>query len=321
MIFGVLVIVSLTILFYQLPRATYSDNSSRAGSLELKSDIEIAIEHEIDFPHGPQIARTVYSATSIDFPSGENVDLTLLSYVEPQSSIQLISPLSAVIDDLIIAANEGDIGAASVLGNNLLRCSSAPRSKDDYSESVLRLGGSSTPEEFREIELEMLLENYEMCKGLSDDKVNDYLPWLKLAAEGGDVASINSLFSELGMTRETGEIVNSAWEQGFIGMGHSIAMLHSQGLMTESGVPDNVSAYAYAYATNLVWGKAYEVNNSPYVGNSVSDLQTALDGMIGSRLSPQEQIEAEELAYNLLKGNKKCCIGTWQNYGLNPAIR
>ena len=116
--------------------------------------------------------------------------------------------------------------------------------------------------------------------------------------------------------------MKQSWDLGYVGNGYALSFMLSQGIGgSDSQSPDFVTAYAYSLVTNLVRGKAMEINESPFYGNRVSEMELALENTLGVHLDMEQKIEAQSVAVSLLNSNLNCCIGSWDQYGNTPSSR
>lgn len=245
--------------------------------------------------------------------------------------------INEIHDKLATEAEDGNTEAAAQLANELSKCSIAPRTSYDLDKALAQLKEERTfsshygsgnrvvqvtvSPTYLPATTELIRKRYNECSGISDGQLSNLNKWLSQAAKGGDTRSLHALLRIHGRTPEAFSLMKSAWDAGYVSNGYGIAQMLALGIGESGyiGEPQYISAYAYALITNQVWGKAYEINNSPVSGNRITDMEQALQSSFGNFMTSQEIIEAENLAVTLLRQNGNCCIGGWNNFGLTPS--
>ena len=276
--------------------------------------------------------RTKYAVpedipVTIKFSSGEEVDVTLRHFWPDETPVEIKPRLADIYDELVAYAENGDGASARYLNRALRSCRSAFRDKDSKDEAIAKLratGEISYPEgaEFpdqhvppgRDIGqfIEVMEEQFVACEGVSDEQIDHAEYWLDEAIRAGDFLATRDHAAEVGVHTAYGfQVQQKLWDQGHISAVNGLGMAYRKGIPGENdGQPDYVKSYAYGYATFKLFEAALEQANSPQAHNRLRSFENSLSGK-GAYLTPEQQGAAIELAAEILRENKNCCLGVW----------
>ena len=269
--------------------------------------------------------RVVYIDPSADasknvvlsFDGLGDVPMTLRTYIAPLPSVELSDRIALIYDDLVEAAYSGDYPSARVLYQMLSDCREAYLEPSDLEAAIFRIrnekvwvrpgdhhaepipAGVDTSHLERNLRLQQ-----QRCDGITDAHLRDVKEWARLAAEGGDFLGMRFWVRELGNTQEAVEIWKQAWSAGYVNALQAMSLAYKRGVPTDT---KEASDYVQTYAYQLAYFKVIEAS---YASQDASMMAT-IDGVlssIGGNLTPNQQAEAERLAFDLLRSNTNCCF-------------
>lgn len=152
-------------------------------------------------------------------------------------------------------------------------------------------------------------EPMQRCDGVTAAQTAEALDWLERAAGGGDDIAAIRWAGHLGDSQEGFEAWEALWRAGDLRALNALARHYERGIPASTGgVPDPVRAYAY----RLVDFHVREAVYSKFQGlagmvTRHSDRMRAA----GGQLNPQQHLDAQALARQILSSNPNCCRGNW----------
>jgi hypothetical protein len=133
--------------------------------------------------------------------------------------------------------------------------------------------------------------------------------WLERAVSTGAVFALGAkaLQTLLRAPREAFPSYRELWEKhGDVGALPALAFLHAKGLTGTD--KDLVQSYAYKFASFKLHESVYGASVFPSHRNMLSGMEEALRAA-ASYLTPEQTLEAERRARQLLVNNPNCCTG------------
>ena len=221
-------------------------------------------------------------------------------------------------------AMQGDIIAARLLSEFLTRCSEVFVNLEDHNNSLklLRENGEypSANPKFSGIHVDESMiagveqqfsNEFASCEGLSVEQKKESSKWAEVAAKGGDFLGLDALIKNPSVAGERKiELMKKQWKDfGYIDGATGIAAVLS-GLSRfpdYKGVePDPKTAYAYfLIASNI--NVAFTDSSKPFEAVALNVEYGEFESLLSSKLSPQEHLEAEQMAIELITSNPNCC--------------
>jgi len=266
----------------------------------------------------------------VTFPTGDTIEVTYKRYEKEPLPIAPTKHLIDMYGALEQAANNGDGDAAYFLYNSTKTCSAAARTEKERDRQVNVLltqhhayvssaDGSDVPTELIDVdpnEFELYEQRiygaFSYCKKLSDEQIENPSKWLDRAIELGSHQALSRVaVSNLG-SEDSFQKFRQLWDEGYVDIGHAMAVNYQQGVPTENGrqPPDYISAYAYTVAMNAVWKQAIIRSNPTDLANKIATIDSSTQSVPGY-LSQEDQKTADELAIKLIKDHPKCCLSNW----------
>lgn len=285
----------------------------------------VAASFPVPAPAAAPVAEPAEPVTvTLRFPSGETLTKTLRRFTPSEPPVEYDPVFVNIHDQLVDAAVSGDAASARDLYHGLKSCRNAWRTESELETAVTLLketgqvtypAGSS----YRDRRLrhsghaadvaEMMRTQYESCVGLTEEQLNAAEDWLYLAADSGDFLAIRELAHHFGDDSEaSAELYQQLWERGHVSATEALGIAYSNGTAPGlDGQPDHIRSYAYTYAGFAVYKAIMERSNRPGAHNRIVSMDDVL-AMRGGYLSPQQQAQAEQLAYDMLRENENCCL-------------
>lgn len=241
--------------------------------------------------------------TTVVFSNGTEVDVTM---TRPVSYYRLgkLRDFGPALDQLARAAELGDAAAALTAWQLSSRCVDIP-TLDNYQarEQALRqrLEDAGVDPTYG---LATFEKNFNACQSLPAYNLGGPEVWLDRAIELGSTQAMQARARELGETPEGYAYFERAWQAGDADALSSLIAANRNGWASPSGVPDHVTAYAYAYLETTVWRP---VPSGGRPDTRLADFYRHLER--GSfALSDADRAAGELLARDLLLANEACCI-------------
>ncbi len=249
----------------------------------------------------------------------------LLFGLSPPSSVRFIKrlarpdgPLSLSFDSLVERANHGDGEAALQLGRSLATCQKLPRSHAEFSERVERAQGRNSSGEaessllMNKADIFELQQDYEFCKGITDEQISQYAYWQMHSAELGVLEAQAEFMHQpvdLEVRRKASQMI---WESDD---GYIVDAARFYQLAANRGSPESMISVAQWALRGLI--PEISVNEvsayfiSGLVARDAAGLPTAMfldrANQLMSNRSDADIREIEAISRRLLD-DKNCCI-------------
>ena len=326
-VLAVIALLAIAIVFYIYD----GSNSDSGGSLEAialdnRDDLSVPVPRVPAEPiRMPESESMASRDLSIAFGNAREVTVTLRQRPRLNPYFYPTERLIDIYFDLEEAALSGESAAAIQLYQGLKRCNNTPTSRDELDRILTRArdegivewrtrdqAAEPAPVGFNYNSYETYLEeSFMFCDGIAANQSENYLEWVRLAAESGEFWGTRFLTEELGDTEESFVLWQQAWEQGHINAATALLLRYRAGNIEQlGGQPDYITTYAFQLIRNKITQAAQSFSANP---NS-SMLQAMDEALHATRgyLSPREQELAENLAADMIEANPNCCIGNWR---------
>lgn len=247
-------------------------------------------------------------AVSREFSSRETLRFPMLSLDNAKAYLNSIKSL----------AEQGSGPAAFQLHSLLQECSSAARDEVTYRNNEREILQGNKQIHGIGIDDQLLANQtmFYLCESVSDKELEPESldEWFGLALENGSqVARQQSAASFLELDiAEAGRQFRQLWNSGYTHDGYALSLVYRStdfdGI--DPSKPNLVKAYAYQLATDLINTAALEASGRPEASLLITQTDNAR-AIATSKMTLQEQREAEQLAANLVKSNTNCCVWIW----------
>ena len=326
--FSVIALVLLFLFFFFFRTETNQSSNIKHKSVEGESTTKNVLSHKLG-PAGFESIDPPVSAVNnelIEIEIGDtNVSFRAYLLELNEFSLPVEKGGAYLYDRLSQRGEGGDIIAARMLSVLLSRCGETfiNREEHDNALALLKNEGkypSANPSYSAiKVQDEMLdsvasfFENeYELCKELSRDKRSEANKWARLAAEGGDFLAIEQLLNSSDISSgEKIDLIEKRWKEfGYVDSTTELAAILS-GLSSFPGFADDVEAdpkqaYAYFLVSTRINAAVLEETNPIEARQKEAD-SYAFEQILTSKLTPQEHLDAEKLAVDLIESNDTCC--------------
>lgn len=244
-------------------------------------------------------------------------NMPALNYTPPSSGAQFFEDLESIAYD--------DAIAARALGMELCTCLRGPKSKQELDEQITSLKQESrlvdegaaqandqNPFDYAEA-IQRVEQSYRYCSSLSEDQLARAEEFLELGSQGGDFLASAALYEQYlseGDWEPLFEVSQRLWdEHGSATALSALVLIYDEGYLDDFQIgttPNRVTTHALnivsSEVTFLGYGQYYD---------SESDFRVQIDDALSKtaeKLSPQEHLEAEEIAIKIISENENCCM-------------
>ena len=245
-------------------------------------------------------------------------EMIALSYDFPSSAEQMLKELEPL--------SYNDAIAARTLGTQLRMCKRGPKTKAELNKEIAsienesRLVGEGGVDDDYAVDYlaaaKEAKESYEYCSSLSQDQIERAEEFFKLGSEAGDFLATAALYEQYlfeGDWEPLFEVSQRMWEEhGNATALGALVQIYDQELLNNIQIgttPNRVTAHALNIVSLEVhflgFGQFYQAETG-----SSSNFRVEIDSLLANtaeKLSPQEHLEAEEIAIKLISENQNCC--------------
>ncbi len=237
-----------------------------------------------------------------------------------------------VYDELVLKAEQGNIEELTILLSQLLRCSNSWTSFEELEAALalaetgkIQFSGSGrvatavNSDVAKAAADQMRIDHY-YCKGLSAEQINRYKDFAKAGSELGDLYATKIALDSVEDEYEKFILEQNLWNKiGHINGAAALSDRYFQGAVNDSGEvlpPDYQLSYAYLKVEEILHdasqnqhighGHTYEVPRESASHAKFSYFQEK-NAKFGGLLKPDEELEAEILAREIINNNENCC--------------
>jgi len=294
------------------------NDSAPLSALEQGTKAHDEDAHSEAFPLSPCDSLP---ASAVCFPNGATVQVI---WRRPEVDTEFLpEPYARHHEDLVSRAQQGDTVAALSLHEMLGYCQSAYVSEARLNEALEILHQThrfktpdlpepvllAKPEKIPHFEAN-LIRDFQRCKDLEREDIDNREQWLKVAATGDSTGARLKYGSTIEDHKVALPYFESAWEMGDIEALTLMASIYRHQYNTGEVPTDNVRAYAMylAYAQLLDATMGPRSGHGQIAARQVARVQSNLADR-ASELQQHEIEEAIKIAITTVEDNKACCFG------------